>query len=188
MKILGLAGYARSGKDTAGNALAELGWKRIAFADVLREFVYRLNPLIMSEWGKVTQLKWIIDEYGWDGYKRTQWADGVRDMLQVCGTECGRELISPNIWVDATFNRMEPDGKYVISDVRFPNEVRAIEERGGFMLRIARPGVGPANGHKSETMLDNYTFDTLLNEGDIRQFENKVRSYVSVYLSSRLTF
>jgi hypothetical protein len=182
MKILGLAGYARSGKDTAGNALAELGWKRIAFADVLREFSYRLNPTIQSEFGFYTQLKWIIDEYGWNGYKRTQWAEGVRDHLQILGTECGRELISQNIWVDATFNRMEPDGKYVISDVRFPNEASAILAQSGSLLRITRPGIGPANGHKSETALDDWEFDTLVNDGTQEQFEEKVRGYVSRFL------
>ena len=179
MKILGLAGYARSGKDTAAKALAELGWKQIAFADILREFAYRLNPLIMSEWGKVTQLQWIIDEYGWDGYKRTQWADGVRDLLQRLGTECGRELISQSIWIDATFNRMDPDSRYVISDVRFPNEASAILARGGSMLRIVRPGVGPANGHKSETALDDWEMDTVVNDGTQWQFENRVLGYVS---------
>jgi hypothetical protein len=182
MKILGLAGYARSGKDTAGNALAELGWKRIAFADVLREFAYTLNPTIMSEFGFYTPLRWIIDEYGWNGYKRTQWAEGVRDLLQRLGTECGRELISQNIWVDATFNRMAPDSNYVISDMRFPNEASAILSRGGSLLRIVRPGTGPANGHKSETALDDWEFDTIVNGGTQEQFENKVREYASRFL------
>jgi hypothetical protein len=183
MEILGLAGYARSGKDTAGDALAELGWKRIAFADALREFSYRLNPLIMNEWGKVTQLRWIIDEYGWNGYKRTQWADGIREHLQTLGTECGRELISQNIWVDATLNNLDPDGKYVISDVRFPNEVEAIRSRGGFVLRVWRPGVEPANSHGSETSLDDYRLDGLLeNTGTLEQFERTVRSQITKYL------
>jgi len=185
MKILGLAGYARSGKDTAGNALEVIGWKRIAFADVLREFAYTLNPLIMSEWGKVTQLRWIIDEYGWDGYKRTQWAENVRDLLQRLGTECGRELISQNVWVDATFNRMDSAFNYVITDVRFPNEASAILARGGSLLRIVRPGVGPANGHKSETALDDWGLDTIVtivNGGTQEQFEERVREYVTRFL------
>jgi len=182
MKILGLAGYARSGKDTAGDALAELGWKRVAFADALREFSYKLNPLIMGEWGNVTQLRWIIDEYGWNGYKRTQWADGIREHLQVLGTECGRELISQNIWVDATFNRMDPDGKYVISDMRFPNEASAVLAHGGSVLRIVRPGVGPANGHKSETALDDWEMDAIVNGGTQEEFEESVRNYVTRFL------
>jgi hypothetical protein len=182
MKILGLAGYARSGKDTAGNALAEQGWKRIAFADVLREFAYTLNPVIQSDHGFYTPLRWIIDEYGWNGYKRTQWAEGVRDLLQRLGTECGRELISQNIWVDATFNRMDPNFNYVISDVRFPNEASAILAHGGSMLRIERPGVGPANGHKSETALDDWAFDSILNDGTQGDFEVRVRQYVAKIL------
>lgn len=182
MKILGLAGYARSGKDTAGNALAELGWKRVAFADVLREFAYTLNPVVQSENGFYTPLRWVIDEYGWNGYKRTQWSDSVRDLLQRLGTECGRELISQNIWVDATFNRMDPNFNYVISDMRFPNEASAVLARGGSLLRIERPGIGPANGHKSETALDDWEFDTLVNDGTQIDFEARVRKYVMKYI------
>ncbi|AVD99275.1 deoxynucleoside monophosphate kinase [Streptomyces phage BillNye] len=184
MKILGLAGYARSGKDTAGNALEADGWKRVAFADVLREFAYTLNPVIQSEHGFYTPLQWVIDEYGWNGYKRTQWAEGVRDLLQRLGTECGRELISQNIWVDATFNRMDPNFNYVISDMRFPNEASAILARGGHLLRIERPGVGPANGHKSETALDDWDLDVILNDRTQGQFEVEVRQYVAKYISS----
>lgn len=182
MKILGLAGYARSGKDTAGNALAEIGWKRIAFADVLREFAYTLNPAIMSDYGFYTNLQWIIDEYGWNGYKRTQWGEGVRDLLQRLGTECGRELISQNIWVDATFSRMDPAFNYVITDMRFPNEASAILARGGSLLRIVRPGVGPANGHKSETALDDWELDAIVNGGTQFEFEAQVRKYVAKYI------
>lgn len=184
MKILGLAGYARSGKDTAGNALAELGWKRIAFADVLREFAYTLNPAIQSEHGFYTPLRWIIDEYGWNGYKRTQWSEGVRDLLQRLGTECGRQLVSDTIWIDATFNRMDPDGKYVISDVRFPNEVEAIRIRGGVTIRIDREGVGPANFHGSETAVDHLDLPVVTNNGTLEEFESKFRTYINDFFSS----
>jgi hypothetical protein len=56
-----------------------------------------------------------------------------------------------------------PDGsKIVFADVRFPNEGDAIRALGGKIIRINRPGVGPVNGHTSETAMDNYPYDVIL--------------------------
>lgn len=176
MQIVAFSGYATSGKDTAAEALTGLGFCRIAFADKLREFLYRLNPLVTSGVDNTpVPLRRVIDEYGWNGYKRTQWKDSIREMLQRLGTECGRELISDNIWVNATLDNLT-EGKYSITDVRFPNEAEAIRQRGGKIYRIVRAGVGPANGHKSEISLDDYEFDGFIhNDGTVEQFHENVR-------------
>lgn len=178
MEIVGLSGYARSGKDEAAKALLSLGFRHIAFADKLREFAYVLNPAVMSDYGKHVPLQWIIDEYGWNGYKRTQWSESVRVLLQRLGTECGRRIVGENIWVDATFRSLN-DGNYAITDVRFPNEVENIKAHGGRIFRISRPGVGPANSHYSEVALDDYDFDrVIVNDGSIEEFHKKVRNEV----------
>lgn len=75
-----------------------------------------------------------------------------RKLLQLIGTECGRQIIHPNIWVNATFTRYRNDidhsngtlvenGEYpnwIITDVRFPNEAEAIRDRGGILIRVNR--------------------------------------------------
>jgi len=75
-----------------------------------------------------------------------------RKLLQLLGTECGRQIIHPNIWVNALFadykgidNPLEkghPEewGKpnWIITDVRFPNEAKAIKQRGGIVIRVNR--------------------------------------------------
>lgn len=79
----------------------------------------------------------------------------ARTLLQLMGTECGRAIIHQNIWVNALFadyiadnvfypesegsisgdqKYIEPD--WIITDVRFPNEVQAIKDRGGILVRI----------------------------------------------------
>lgn len=55
--------------------------------------------------------------------------------------------------------RVSPPCNWIITDVRFPNEAEAIKDRGGFIIRIDRPGVEPVNAHPSETALDNWDFD-----------------------------
>ena len=79
-----------------------------------------------------------------------------RKLLQLLGTDCGRQIIHPNIWINALFadynyipgNRYHGDGgikepnrfflNWIITDVRFPNEAQAIKERGGIVIRVNR--------------------------------------------------
>lgn len=177
MEVVGFSGYARSGKDTAAEALMCLGFVRVSFADKLREFLYEFNPTVWSEdFSNNDDLQHIIDFYGWDGYKQTTWGKNIRHQLQVLGTECGRKIIDDNIWVNALFNGLSENGKYVIADVRFPNEVDGIRNRGGRMYRIERAGIGPANNHFSEIALDHYEFDGFIhNDGSIQHFQDSVR-------------
>lgn len=179
MLVIGFSGYARSGKDTAAEALMGLGFVRISFADTLRDFLYEFNPTVWSGMD-YDSLRNIIDFYGWDGYKETKWGYDIRRQLQVLGTECGRKIISDNIWVDALFNNLPySNGKYVIADVRFPNEADGIRARGGRIYRIERAGIGPTNNHVSETALDEYEYDGFIhNDGTIAQFKNSVRRKV----------
>lgn len=68
-----------------------------------------------------------------------------RLLLQLLGTEAGRNIIHPNIWVNALFTDFKQlvspgyTNNWIITDVRFPNEAKAIKDRGGIMIRINRP-------------------------------------------------
>lgn len=198
MEIIGLSGYARSGKDAAAKVLVEeFGFTRVAFADKLRDFLYALNPIVSYKGWKVKQKagqsrwRWedvesgpetfvtvqnVIDAYTWDGYKESEYGPEIRRLLQRLGTEAGRQTLWDSIWVDAALTGHPDDAKLVVTDCRFPNEAQAIKERGGRLWRISRPGVGPANSHASETSLDDWEFDyRLRNNGDLNQLRQLVR-------------
>ncbi|WP_438470737.1 hypothetical protein [Streptomyces asiaticus] len=179
--IIGLSGYARSGKDTAAQALADRGWRRAAFGDKLREFMLALDPLIPAlHGGEPFRLRRYIEAWGWERAKGEH--PEVRALLQRAGTEAGRRVLGANIWVDALFREHEDAPALVISDVRFPNEARAIADRGGVLIRVSRPGVGPkANkygvAHESETALDHWEFDhVLVNDGTAYDLRQKLRA------------
>jgi hypothetical protein len=184
MQLIGLSGYARSGKDEAAKVLVEeFGFKRIAFADKLRGFLYALDPIVSvwqdwdSEPGLVT-VKTVIDRYTWDGYKETMYGPEIRRLLQRLGTEAGRNTLWDSIWIDAALHDLSPEGKYVVTDARFPNEAAAIQERGGVLVRITRDGVGPANNHPSETSLDDYDFHwRISNHGTLEEFRSHVANF-----------
>jgi len=115
----------------------------------------------------------MVDQHGWDWAKNN--VPDVRRLLQRLGTEAGRDILGVNIWVDTAFARVDND-KVVVTDVRFPNEADGIRQRGGEVVRIERPGVGPRNNHPSETSLLDYEFDvTIYNDGTIEDLHRKVR-------------
>jgi hypothetical protein len=170
-EIIGLVGFARTGKDTAAQTLIDdFGFERLSFADPIRNAIYTLNPYV-TEAG--LRLQNLVDMLGWDACK-TQYLE-VRRLLQVFGTEVAREQWSDSFWVDLGFSQMKPDGKYVITDVRFPNEAEAVKAHGGRLWKIIRPGVGPVNGHASDSFIDQIECDTLIrNDGFLEDLHSEV--------------
>lgn len=167
--IIGLSGYAQSGKDTAAELLClNYGYTRRAFADPMREALLRLNPKIDS----ITHVQHLVDDYGWDIAKKNP---EVRRLLQHMGTEVGRGMFGENFWLVRTIAGLAPENKVVISDVRFPNEARAIKELGGVVWRILRKSVEPINPHPSEHAMKDYEFDhTILNNNSLDDFADEV--------------
>lgn len=149
--LVGLMGYAQSGKDTFG---AALGWHRIAFADALKDVALASGAkfkIVDLRSAPPVPLAHAINEWGWEKCKST--IPGVREFLQDLGLAV-RDHIDPDAWVTAAFRKYDPTIPTVITDVRFPNEVKAIKSRGGMIVRIVREGGGAANDHISEQYCD----------------------------------
>lgn len=185
--IVGISGYARAGKDTIGEILVRKhGFERRAFADKLREAALALDPIV-TDFGTSLprRLSHVVEKYGWEDAKSIE---EVRRTLQRMGTEVGRDTLDPDVWVTALQRTLELDRwggiqkHYVITDVRFENEARWVCRMKGVMVRVERPGVGPANDHISETGLDDFEFGaTINNSGSIEDLEHKVAYYVKRY-------
>ena len=148
--LVGLAGYAGSGKDAAASALVDAGYARRGFADALKDLAERI---------------------GWDGAKD----DTGRRLLQELGVGC-RNVLGADVWVDALMGRIT--GPTVITDVRFPNEVTAIANHGGIVVRVVRPGVCPARGHISETSLDDLDLPVIVNDGSLDELRRSLLEFV----------
>lgn len=82
----------------------------------------------------------------------------VREFLEYFGTVLMRK-IKDTVWVDYTIKRIaEEDASIaIIPDVRFPNEVEAIKNAGGVVIRLDRNVL--ESKHECETSLDNDNFD-----------------------------
>lgn len=174
--IIGLSGYARSGKDEIAKVLVEEhGYTRVAFADKIREFLYELNPQVGS-----TRLAPLVSEYGWDVAKSSP---EVRYLLQTLGVSA-RKLFGDRFWVHEAMKTMlnnpPPDLNYVITDVRFFNEADMIKANQGQLWRVERPGITAVNTHVSESELDKYVFDLVIdNDLTLESLKEKVMKAVA---------
>lgn len=176
-RVVGLTGYATSGKDEVAKILMRQGYTRVAFADPLKDLALRLDPALYIP-GRgfcrdYADLSYLVDWYGWDEAKER--FPEVRKFLVGLGAGA-REHVHPDVWIEAAFRKVKPLTLYVFSDVRYINEAEAIRnELGGEIWRIQRPGVGPANGLKTEAEIDVMRVDHWIeNNGSLEALENKV--------------
>lgn len=172
-KVIGLCGYARSGKDAAAQFLVEQGWQRLAFADAVRDACYALNPIVAHDliWDQPIPLQDVVDSIGWDRAKVE--FEQIRLLLQRMGTEVGRMLLGENVWVDIVARQIYKGQNYVITDVRFPNEVDYIHYLGGKVVRIIRPGVEPVNSHVSDSGIGALETDgVIVNDGTLEDLRD----------------
>ena len=140
--LIGITGLISSGKDTVADYLTTIhGFKRLSFASSLKDAVAAV--------------------FGWDrtlleGSTRAsrQWREQVdpwwaarlnipnltpRYILQQWGTEVLRANFHDEIWVASVENRIRnTTDDVVITDCRFPNEIKAIKRAGGITMRTNR--------------------------------------------------
>jgi hypothetical protein len=108
----------------------------------------------------------------------------ARQLLQKIGTDCLRDNLHNQVWINALFadfNLVPQAGfpKWIVTDLRFPNEVAALEERGGIPLRIVRPGHHLTGEHPSETALDEHPFSYyILNNGTLHDLYEEVQRFL----------
>jgi len=152
MKLIGLAGRARSGKDTVAHYLVEhYGFKQLAFAE---------------------HLKNVAEVAGWDGLKDIR----GRILLQELGDVLRH--YDGGIFINALIGKMKyydmlsqgfgtittppRDARIVVSDVRLPSEIEALKNLGGSIWYIQRnvEGMEKVPAHITETLNpDSYKFD-----------------------------
>lgn len=167
--LIGFSGYGQSGKDSSADILIKhFLYERRAFADPLKEALFRLNPKITH----ATRLREIVQVEGWEYAKKYP---ECRELLQRMGTEVGRELFGENFWVEQALKGIAGMPRVTFTDVRFRSEASAIRDHGGIIVRVVRHRHGPVNSHKSETELDEWPFDYIIqNDGTLEDLETKV--------------
>ena len=178
--IIGFTGFKRSGKDEAGNILKNnYGFKQIAFADALKNALKIIFSFTDEQ--LYTDKKECVDEY---------WNHSVREILQVVGTELFRKRlpelcsnISDDIWIKSVERQIIMlknlgFNKFVITDVRFSNEVEWIKKLGGKIYRIDRYESDPS--HESEKLIPHLDVDGIfVNKSSLKVFHASINEFAS---------
>ena len=139
--IVGFVGFIGSGKDTAADYLVNFhGFRRDSFANTLKDAV-----ACVFGWDRTMLEGRTKSSREWREQRDEWWSQRLgrditpRLMLQLWGTEVCREGFHDDIWIASLENKMrKTTDDIVISDVRFPNEIKAIHNAGGIVVRIKR--------------------------------------------------
>jgi hypothetical protein len=112
----------------------------------------------------------------------------AREVLQEIGTGIFRRMYE-NVWAEANIRAIMNSKADValIDDVRFPNEVAAIQDMGGLVFRLTRDIYKNTDQHPSETSLDpgifpQGRFDALIENGNqsVREQNQSVLHYLMI--------
>lgn len=176
MKLVGIHGRATAGKDTAGAVFIKAGYRRLSFADALKECVA------------------VIAGESSENFFSMEGKEGVspvlnttrRVALQNVGNAM-RETLDDEIWIRRAMAGWDQAGRppTVITDVRYPNEAAAIRGMGGTIIQILRPGasglVGEAANHVSEVPLNYDLIDIdVHNDGTVGELNHEISKIVAM--------
>ena len=148
-RVIGLSGKKRHGKDTLGWQLGLLGYQRLAFADALYDEVAADTGVPVAELQRADCKEKPRPELG---------GLSPRVFLQEYGMR--RREADEDYWVRQVARVVQTNRnlRFVITDVRLPNEARFVEEH-GVLVRVTRLLARTApDAHISETALDNWPF------------------------------
>ena len=140
--IVGLVGFIGAGKGTVADLLVERhNFFKESFANSVKD-----SCAAVFGWDRAMLEGDTPESRAWREQPDQWWSDkfgrefSPRLALQLMGTEAGRDVFHPDLWVHTVLRRCEqaPYNNYVIADVRFPNEINAIKDAGGFVVRVRR--------------------------------------------------
>jgi len=171
--LIGLTGYAGTGKDTVRALLQKHGFEGFAFADPIRNMVRELlrTTGIGEHWMDWRECKEeVIPALG----------VSYRHMAQTLGTEWGRNALAPDFWLTCAHAHLvklfeQKARAFVVSDVRFANEAAWVQAHGGVIWRVHRDAAQPVRDHVSESSIDDIAPAlTIHNNGTLDELEERV--------------
>lgn len=199
MTLIGLGGKKRAGKDAVAEILKRrFGFTVLGMSDALHEAMVTLNPWVfiphdyrvrVSDGGllgsRMIRYALLADLVDYDEMKTIP---EVRRLLQVFGTEVGRNLLGEDVWVDVMKRKIVDIGagrhplNIAVTGIRFENELEMIEDLGGTSIYVRRPEAviaASTDTHSSEHSLLPRDFDHVLdNDGTLSDLEAMVIEHI----------
>jgi hypothetical protein len=140
--IIGITGFINSGKDTAADYLVNLHhFRRESFANTLKDAVAQVFgwDRTMLEGRTKQSREWRETPDAWWAERLNKPELTPRWVLQQWGTNVLRTGFHDDIWIASLENKLRnTTDDVVITDCRFPNEIKAIKAAGGIVVRVRR--------------------------------------------------
>ena len=140
--IIGICGFIGSGKDTAADYLVNFHeYRRESFAGTLKDAV-----AAVFGWDRTMLEGRTKEAREWREQLDLWWSERLnmleltpRWVLQNWGTEVIRNGFHDDMWIASLENKLRNSkDDIVISDCRFPNEIKSIKDAGGIVVRVKR--------------------------------------------------
>ncbi len=178
--LIGIIGQKQSGKSTVGEAVSKtLGATvTVPMAAPIKDMLMSMGVPMCSLYGSEEQKNAPLDILcGKTG----------RQAMQTLGSEWGRDMMGIDIWVRIWKSRAKfllEDGDVVVcDDVRRYDEAMAVEELGGHLILVVRPGQQPVDLHQSERYINELPFHyKIVNDGTPEELRAKVQSVMEEIL------
>lgn len=170
MKLIGITGKARSGKDTIARHLwVQHAFTRIAFADPLKLAAQQIFGLTHDQtWND--DMKEAVIEF---------WGMSPREIFQKLGTEAIKGTFGPDTWVkrwSLSYGPLMDTDDVIVPDVRVDEEATYIRSLGGIIIEVRRGAglVGSTGNHVSELGLSTLPEHTIENYGTVEELYTEV--------------
>lgn len=193
--IFGISGKINSGKDLTGEMIQYIGemgvdakflgfeinqnkklitpslWEIKKFANSLKYCVCLILGCTREQLESREYKEKALGEEWWKYKDNLLEKLTPRKILQLLGTDCGRQIIHNDIWVNATMSEYDyKEDNWIFTDMRFPNEMAAVTDRNGITIRVQRE-ITCLGTHDSEIALDNSLdkFDYIINNNGTKE-------------------
>ena len=140
--IICVCGFIGSGKDTIADYLTNFhGYRRESFANSLKDAVAQVfgwdRTMLEGRTKQAREWREQVDPWWSERLKMPNLTP--RWILQYWGTEVCRRAFHDDIWIASLENKLRNSkDDIVISDCRFPNEIKSIKNAGGIVIRVVR--------------------------------------------------
>lgn len=173
IRLIGVAGLARSGKDTVTNMLAKhYDAYTAAFADPIKHMLEVGLGITFDELYKGDK-SLIHPKYG----------VSLRHMMQSLATDWGRVYISDDVWIRAVESIIEGigEGTHIVSDVRFEDEAAWVREHGMLIHVTGRGGIPGEHASESGVLIDR--LDVVIdNSGSMAKLRSQINHIVESHV------
>lgn len=139
--IIAINGTIGSGKDSFAQAFIDAGYQRMSFAKNLKDSVAAIfgwdREMLEGNTVESRRIRELPDPF----WCKKMGRDDVspRWVLQNYGTDVMRKYFHDNIWVfSLEYDMINMEGDIIITDCRFPNELKMIRSNGGTVIEVQR--------------------------------------------------